>query len=81
MAVDLPPHGAVHHDIEAALGRFVDTAWAYRFGPPAQDVVVASLERDGADGPELLSQAFHFPAGRPLHRRPRSGSGWRHRRR
>ena len=28
---------------------------------------MASLERDGADGPELLSQAFHYPAGRPLH--------------
>ncbi|HEY7970578.1 MAG TPA: hypothetical protein VID95_11335 [Candidatus Limnocylindrales bacterium] len=67
VAIDLPPHGAIHHDIEAALGRFVDIAWAYRFGPPAQDVVVASLERDGPDGPELLSQAFHYPAGRPLH--------------
>ena len=47
-------------------GRFVDAAWAYRFGPPAQDVIVATIERDGRDGPELLSQAFHFPAGRPL---------------
>ena len=43
------------------LGRFVDASYAYRFGPPGFDVVVASLERDG----ELLSQAFRFPVGRP----------------
>ena len=61
VAVDLPPHGAVHHDIEAALGRFVDIAWAYRFGPPAQDVVVASLERDGADGPRAAVAGLPLP--------------------
>ena len=41
-----PPHGACERDVEALLGRFVDVAWAYRFGPPAQDLVVASLERE-----------------------------------
>ncbi len=65
-AIELPAHGAVHHDVEAVIGRFVDAAWAFRFGPPAQDAIVVSLERDGAHGVELLSQAFHFPAGRPL---------------
>lgn len=64
--VELPAHGAADHDIEAVIGHFVDAAWAYRFGPPQQDVIVVSLERDGIAGPELLSQAFHFPAGRPL---------------
>ena len=34
--------------VERMLGRFVDAAWAYRFGPPAQDVIVASVE--SADG-------------------------------
>jgi hypothetical protein len=33
-------------------------------------VVVASLERDGADGSEPISQAFRFPAGRPLRQQP-----------
>ena len=42
------------------LGRFCDIAWAYRFGPPAQDLVVASLEDESG----LRSQAFAFPAGR-----------------
>jgi beta-mannosidase len=58
----LPPHGAAERNVEAMLGHFVDAAWAYRFGPPGHDVVVASLETpDGA----LLSQALRFPAGRP----------------
>jgi beta-mannosidase len=55
-------------NVEALLGRFVDASWAYRFGPPASDVIVASLETD--DGTEtLLSQAFRFPAGRPVRAR------------
>jgi beta-mannosidase len=35
---------------------FHDLSWAYRFGPPAQDLIVATV--NGA-------QAFHFPAGLP----------------
>ena len=68
--VELPAHGMAQRDIETVIGHFVDAAWAYRFGPPAQDAIVASLERDGAHGAELLSQAFHFPAGRPLNLEP-----------
>jgi beta-mannosidase len=68
--IDLPAHGAAQYDVEAVIGHFVDASWAYRFGPPAQDVIVASLERDGPDGVDLLSQAFHFPAGRPLNPEP-----------
>jgi beta-mannosidase len=64
--LELPAHGAAQRDIEVVIGHFVDAAWAYRFGPPAHDAIVVSLERDGASGPELLSQDFHFPAGRPL---------------
>jgi beta-mannosidase len=70
VALEVPAHGAVHRDVEAIVGHFVDAAWAFRFGPPAQDVIVATLERDGPAGPELLSQAFHFPAGWPLNREP-----------
>lgn len=64
--LELAPHAMTERDIEAMLGHFVDASWAYRFGPPAQDVIVASLIRDGADGDELVSQDFHFPAGRPM---------------
>jgi beta-mannosidase len=62
-------HGTEDRDVEAILGHFVDAAWAYRFGPPAHDAVVASLEPQ-ADDAEPLAQAFRFPAGRPLRQQP-----------
>jgi beta-mannosidase len=62
--LDLAPHEGASFDLEELLGRFVDASWAYRFGPPAQDVIVASLEAPGAEGP--LAGATFFPAGRPL---------------
>jgi beta-mannosidase len=64
--LELAPHSGCVHDVEELIGRFVDVSWAYRFGPPAQDVVVCSLERDAHDGVELLSQCFRLPAGRAL---------------
>jgi beta-mannosidase len=67
--IEVAPHSVRRWDIEALLGRFVDAAWAYRFGPPAQDLIVASLEAEGP-GRELMSQAVRFPAGRPLAAEP-----------
>ena len=43
------------------FGAFFDTTYAYRFGPPAHDVTVASLL--DAQG-QLIAEAFHFPQGR-----------------
>ncbi len=63
--VELGPHSSTTYDVETILGRFADVSWAYRFGPPAQDLIVASLER--VDG-ELESQCFRLPVGRPLRR-------------
>ncbi|MCW2989420.1 MAG: glycoside hydrolase family 2 protein, partial [Solirubrobacterales bacterium] len=68
----IAPHDTVTRDAEGMLGRFVDASWAYRFGPPQQDVVVAALEREGH--PAL--QAFRFPAGRPLTAEPASELGF-----
>jgi beta-mannosidase len=65
-ALELAAHTQVTRNVEVLLGRFVDAAWAYRFGPPAQDLIVISLERDVDGHPELISQTFRFPAGRPL---------------
>jgi beta-mannosidase len=62
----LPPQSAVTRGVEEILGRFVDVSWAYRFGPPGQDVIVASLERDRDSRAEPVSRSFRFPAGRPL---------------
>jgi beta-mannosidase len=60
--LELAPHSFHETNVEALLGHFVDAAWAYRFGPPQQDLIVVTLE-DG--GGEPISQAFRFPAGRP----------------
>jgi beta-mannosidase len=70
--VELEAHGALTRNVESLLGRFVDVSWAYRFGPPAQDLIVVSLETPTG---ELLSQTFRFPAGRPLTREPASELG------
>jgi beta-mannosidase len=65
--LDLPPHSVLQRDVEGILGRFVDASYAFRFGPPQHHAVVVSLETP--DG-ELLSQAFRFPAGRPIEQEP-----------
>jgi len=55
-------HATVH--VEAVLG-FYDTTYAYRFGPPVTDLVLASLETD--DG-AVLAESVHFPVGLPRER-------------
>ena len=52
-----PPTASAERNVETLLGRFVDAAWAYRFGPPAQDLIVASLERDATTGPRSCSRS------------------------
>jgi beta-mannosidase len=64
-ALRIEAHGSHERGVEDLVGHFADVSWAYRFGPPAQDVVVASLERDDGAAMTVLSQAFRFPAGRP----------------
>ncbi|HEY4097599.1 MAG TPA: hypothetical protein VGM33_18895 [Baekduia sp.] len=59
----IAPHGVARHNVEELLQRFADPAYAYRFGPPAHDAVVATLRT--TDG-TVLSQATHFPVGPPL---------------
>jgi beta-mannosidase len=63
----LAPRSVCERSVEGLIGRFVDAAWAYRFGPAAGDATFASLE--SAAGPAtLLSQSVMFPAGRPISR-------------
>jgi beta-mannosidase len=42
--VEVPSHGAWTGDVETLLGRWVDAAYAYRFGAPQHDLVVAALD-------------------------------------
>lgn len=66
-------------NLKTLLGHFVDASWAYRFGPPAQDLIVASLERPtpAEEEREVLSQSMFFPAGPPLLREPLDRLGLR----
>ena len=64
--IDLAAHSCAARNVEGLLGRFFDVAWAYRFGPPQQDVVVVSLESESEGDSALISQAMRFPAGRPV---------------
>lgn len=62
-AVTVPPHGTWTGDVETVIGRWVDVAYTYRFGPPAHDLVTAELRAD--DG-AVLGRAQRFPLGRPI---------------
>jgi beta-mannosidase len=85
-ALRVAGHGTQRLSVEAIVGSFLDAAWAYRFGPPAQHAIVATLtSRDhgshaptvGSAGDAVLSQSFFFPAGRPTERRPATELGLR----
>jgi beta-mannosidase len=65
IGMKLESHGVFTDNVERVLGRFVDAAWAYRFGPPAQDLIVVSLEQSGGLYAGNGSQCFRLPAGRP----------------
>jgi beta-mannosidase len=65
-ALNIPPHSTLERNVESMLGHFVDASWAYRFGPPAEDAIVATLERGRGTEAEQMAQSFRFPAGRPM---------------
>lgn len=58
--INIEPQGRLAVDLLSLLERFFDLTRAYRFGPLAHDACVARLESPNGD---LLSQAWHFPAG------------------
>lgn len=57
----VPAHGSAALRGDALFGRFLDTTYTYRFGPPGYDVAHAVL-RDAATG-KLLGSDFFFPQG------------------
>jgi beta-mannosidase len=59
-AVTLEPRTTTTFRADSLLGRFADSAYAYRFGPPGHDVVLGELRA----GVEVVARAFHFPLGR-----------------
>jgi beta-mannosidase len=60
-AVFIPPHGACTLSADAMLAYFADLTYAYRFGPPKHDLVVARLTSE--DGREVFGEDAYFPLG------------------
>jgi beta-mannosidase len=65
IAVEVAGRKAQRHTVDEILGRFYDCNYAYRFGPPHHDVVIATwfdAERN------VVSEATHFIQRRePMH--------------
>jgi beta-mannosidase len=61
-AVTVPPREAIAIGAVSLFDGFLDLSYAYRFGPPSHDLVVATVR---APSGETLAQAFHFPLGLP----------------
>lgn len=59
----LPPRGNVEIPLNRLFTGFLDTSYAYRFGPPSHDLVVATLAE--ATTGEVRDTAFFFPVGFP----------------
>ena len=53
-------HGAKRLAVAACFESFIDLSYAYRFGPAAATLIVATLV--GADGTPI-AEAMHLPAG------------------
>lgn len=62
-ALYVPARGAVEVPMSRLFTGFLDTSYAYRFGPPSHDLVVASLVGPPDGG--VLDTAFFFPLGLP----------------
>lgn len=61
LPIRVAARGAVELNVDEVVGHFMDTTYAYRFGPPAQDVIYAAL--GSAPTGLSLPRAFHFPTG------------------
>jgi beta-mannosidase len=60
-SLSLSPRTSITLDAEAILDQFLDVTYAYRFGPPTRNLVVATLRERGSG--RTLSTSFHFPMG------------------
>jgi beta-mannosidase len=65
ISISAPARSVSEVSVEATVGRFLDSTYAYRFGPSNHDLVAAVLR--GTSG-ERLGAAFHFPLGLPAQR-------------
>lgn len=59
--VRVAEHSTVAINADELIGSFTDISYAYRFGRPNHDAIVATLT--DPDTGTLLAQSFHFPLG------------------
>jgi beta-mannosidase len=65
----LPARDQLERKVEALLGHFADSSYAYRFGPPSHGVSAVELLAGGT----VLGRAYHFPLGLPRDQEPDVG--------
>ncbi len=65
-AIVAAPRSTRALDVESLFGAFRDIGWAYRFGPRAHEILLATLH----DGDTLVSSAAHLPTLAALSRSP-----------
>ena len=63
--VEVEAQGHLSLNVDALLGSFLDTTYAYQYGPPGHDVVFARLTADNEEsvGEQIVPGAFYFPTG------------------
>jgi beta-mannosidase len=64
--VTLAPHSSEAMHADSLFDGFRDLSYAYRFGPPNHDLVVATLTDHSSNTP--INDAFFFPVGLPTAR-------------
>lgn len=69
-AVELQTRSKVLRSADEILGGFYDVSYAYRFGPPHHDIVIATWYDSSR---QIISQAYHFIGNRNVHSLPVQG--------
>jgi beta-mannosidase len=59
--ISLASRSTVSLSVDEVIGSFTDVSYAYRFGQPNHDVVVATLVNQATG--DIVAEAFHFPLG------------------
>jgi beta-mannosidase len=67
----VPARGSYTVAVQSLLETFLDLTYAYRFGPPGHDLVVATMTE--LPSGEQLGATFYFPLGLPATREPDVG--------
>jgi beta-mannosidase len=77
LAVEVPPRGAEALRVDAVIGSFVDSSYAYKFGPAAHTLVAARFSYRDAQGREQVCADCILPEGSSAFRSPHAEPGLR----